>query len=188
MVKRKLLILDVETTGLSHFKDSIVEIAAYYYENNKKKKIFNMSCKPKKGSSVEPGSIAAGIVPYTNMSYEELYWKFIEFLDSIVNKFDKEDKLILTAYNSAFDEKFIRQFFKDNNNKFYGSYFKTKSLDVLHLAHMHMIVNNIKYDKLNLKSTCENLKVKVDEDKTHRALYDVNLTQQVLAKVSKSFI
>jgi len=56
-----------------------------------------------------------------------------------VDKFDKKDKLHLAGYNiGGFDIPFLRTFFLQNNDKYFGSWFWSDSLDVMVLASLYL--------------------------------------------------
>lgn len=91
------MFIDIETTGLDFVNDSIVQLSYIYRVG---------------GKIIRTGDIK-----------RDIYSTFVDHLDTLVNRFDKEDKIYFIAYNAGFDNQFVRNLFLQNNNKFFGSYF-----------------------------------------------------------------
>lgn len=163
----KLCFLDIETTGLDHKKNRIWQIAGVIRINGKIKERFNIE----------------------NKKYEsDVYHNFVSgVLRNNVNRFDKNDKMFFIAYNSRFDENFIRSMFDRNNNKFYGSYFYNPSIDVMQMGATYFLKRpKIKRpDNFKLMTLSEYFGIKVKEDKLHDASYDAEITRALYNKLIK---
>ncbi len=178
----KYIVIDVETTGLDERKKSLVQLACIVYNNNKLVGSFNEICKAKVGSKTTTNQ---SIINKATLSYKYMFKFFNSFLDKHINKYDKKDKLFFVAYNSQFDEKFIRQFFKDNGNNFYGSYFHNPSICVMRLAAYRLMLNRGKLDDFKLSTVARYLKIRVNDKKLHDAEYDIQITKRVWDKLRK---
>ena len=73
------------------------------------------------------------ILSYPAMGY--VYGQFTAILNKYVDKYNKQDKFFLAGYNNAsFDNQFLRAWFLQNGDKYFGSYFWSNSIDVMVLA------------------------------------------------------
>ena len=108
------MLLDVETTGLSHEIDKIIEIALVPFEFSKDGRIFNIN---DAYSCLEDPQIPLSqkIISLTGLTDEMLAGKSFD-IDAI-EKFVKSSDLII-AHNANFDRKFVEKRF---------SFFETKS-------------------------------------------------------------
>ena len=113
-----------------------------------------------------------------------VYEKFIKLLEKYVNKFDKKDKFHLSGYNNAsFDNEFLRNFFKRNNDNYFGSWFFSDSLDVMILASFKLMKERHLLEDFKLKTVAKHFGIAVDENRLHEAGYDVELTMQIFNKL-----
>ena len=181
----KTLFIDLETTGLSGNKDTIIELAAILDQGGKEKAVFHKYCRPQE----RPGNFDK-VTELTGITWEflekhglpesVLFNSFLAFLDENVNKFDRADKMIFCAYNAKFDEWFIRQFFKRYDNKYFGAYFYTGVLDILGTVNFCIRRGLIGVPpSLKNADVAKFLKIKVDEKQLHSALYDMKLSKQI---------
>lgn len=162
----KLCFIDTETTGLNHYKDRIWQISGRIRIDGKNKETFNITNK---------------------RSEKDLYKEFISILNKYVDKFNKSDKLFMVAYNSRFDENFIRSMFDRNKNKFYGSYFYNPSICTMQMASLYFLKRpKIKRpDSFKLSEVCKYFKIPFDDNKAHDALYDSNANQKLYNRLIK---
>tara|TARA_B110000438_G_scaffold295946_1_gene339845 strand:- start:85 stop:978 length:894 start_codon:yes stop_codon:yes gene_type:complete len=112
--KLKGIFLDVETTGLSHEIDKIIEIALVPFEFSKDGRIFNVN---DAYSCLEDPQIPLSqkIISLTGLTDEMLAGKSFDI--DVIKKFVEPSDLII-AHNASFDRKFIEKRFP---------FFKTKS-------------------------------------------------------------
>jgi DNA polymerase-3 subunit epsilon len=192
----KLLFFDLETTGFGCDKCAIVQIGAIAVEldsNNNLKPIdaINLKMRPRKGKWVDQRSFA-----FTGFTIDELttwqddkiaFEKFTKFLGKHVDKFNKVDKFTLVGYNSLhFDIDFLRQWFLDNNDKFFGSWFWTNSIDIISEASRYLIQYRPALHNFKLGNVAKAMGINVDETYLHDGLYDIKLTYKIFEKIIKS--
>ena len=97
-----------------------------------------------------------------------------------MDKFNKKDKFFLVGYNNAaFDNQFLRGFFLQNADKYFGSWFWANTLDVMVLATDYLMDIRPDMENFKLSTVAETLGVQVDGDSLHNALYDIELTKAV---------
>ena len=181
----KTLWLDLETTGLDHKTDTIIELAALY-ENGNDKAVFHKYCKPDERPEnfdkiEELTGITWEFLEEKGIPESELYKQFIEFLSSKIDKFDKSDKAIIAAYNATFDDQFLRELFLRNNDKYYGSWFLTSRIDILSTVAMAY-----RFDVLDLQhnNKCETIANALGiEIKAHSAIEDIKASRQIQLKL-----
>jgi len=120
-------------------------------------------------------------------SQKEAFDKFIKFLDKHIDRYNKVDKVHLVGYNSLhFDNDFLRQWFYNNGNKFYGAYFWSDSIDVMSEASRYL--TNYRPAMLNFKlgTVAKTIGIETSEESLHDGLYDVKITFKIFNKIIKS--
>lgn len=192
MIKEKIIYLDVETTGFSSSTNGMTEIGAIYVEDGEIKSEINLFINPytyKKKVIVENKAISfRGVTEADLIGYDDSkvsFNKFIKWLDSKCNKFDRNDKLIFAGYNSdTFDIKFMIDWFVDNGHKYFGSYFGNETIDVFKLVKQNKIKKefNLKNDKLS--TIAEHYKIELN---AHIAMDDIIATYKIHQILSNRF-
>ena len=192
----KLLFFDLETTGFGYDKCAIVQLGAIVVEldtDNNLKPIdgINLKMRPRKGKWVDQRSFA-----FTGFNINELmtwqddkiaFEKFTNFLGKYCDKFNKSDKFTLVGYNSLhFDIDFLRQWFLDNDDKFFGSWFWSNSIDIISEASRYLIQYRPAFHNFKLGNIAKMMGIKVDENQLHDGLYDIKLTYKIFEKIIKS--
>jgi DNA polymerase III epsilon subunit-like protein len=150
----KQLFLDVETTDLNPILGNIKELGYIYRLNGKikKRKLY-------KGTE------------------RKIYTSFLSDLDSMVDRYDVNDKLHLIGYNVRFDEDWLRSMFGRNRNDFYGSYMFNPSIDVMQMAGFYFMNKRKRPENFKLITLLEFFKIPFDANKLHSALYDAEKTK-----------
>lgn len=170
----KLIFIDTETTGLDHRKHGIWQLGGCIEIDGKVVEEFNLFMNPGdvpfEDAAMEAGNVTEGEIKGFPPQ-EKVFKEFQEILSEHINKFDKNDKAFLVAYNSRFDDGFIREWFLKNGDKFYGSWFYSNFIDVHTLVgYVTMgIRNQIKSYKLSEIAPIFN----VEPEMSHDALDDV---------------
>ena len=131
----KTIWIDVETTGIEPATNTIIELAALY-ENGKDKDIFHTyilpDVFPAEFSTIEElTGITWEYLQHNGITEQQAYTDFIAWLGKHIDKYDKEDKAIFAAYYARFDNDFIRELFKRNNDNYFGSWFYSAPLDIM---------------------------------------------------------
>jgi DNA polymerase III epsilon subunit-like protein len=104
----------------------------------------------------------------------------MKLLGKYVNKFDKKDKFFLVGYNNkGFDNDFMRNFFKQQGDNYFGSWFWAGAIDVMVLAADYLQEDMPNMVDFKLRTVAQHLGIKLDESKLHDALYDIDITKMV---------
>jgi len=166
----KIIIFDLETTGLDFKKDRIIEFGAL--ELTRYNKEDSLEITNEYNILVKPG------MPITNSDIHHITDEMVEekgideeeFYNKIKNLFAKQN--ILVAYNAQFDLNFIQETFKRQDNTFN---IDNQLLDVMAIykdryEYPHKLDDAVAKFNINIKNT-------------HRALDDVKATYEVLKKL-----
>jgi DNA polymerase III subunit epsilon len=186
----KILFFDLETTGLKPEKNGIHQISGIIEIDSETKETFNFKVQPNSKSIIEPEALKVAnvtieqIMAYTPML--EIHKQFTDLLGKYCDKFDKNDKFYLCGYNNAsFDNNFLRGFFLQNGDNYFGSWFWNNSIDVMVLATYFLMPKRHEMLDFRLKTVAKTLEIEVEESKLHDAFYDIQLTKQIYDKIQK---
>jgi DNA polymerase-3 subunit epsilon len=185
----KLFYFDLETTGVDASQHGIHQIAAIIETPDGMAEL-NYKVRPREGCMVSPEALELGGVTLEEIrdypSMAEVYRDLVRQLSAACNRYDRTDKLFLVGFNNAgFDNQFLRRFFLDCGDLYFGSYFWPNSLDVFVLATLNLIEKRPTMANFKLRTVAETLGLTVDESRLHDALYDVQLTKamfEILAR------
>ena len=160
-------VVDTETTGLSAYNNSIIEIGIVLVKNLRISKKYH--------SVVNPGRfIPANITLLTGITNEEVEdAPFFEDIADEISEFINEK--VIVAHNLSFDKSFLRKEFLSTENVLP----KVPELCTVKLARKVFPELSSK----SLKSVCKHLKVK--NSNAHRALSDAEVTAKILIKMIK---
>lgn len=183
-ITSKLCFIDVETSGLTPGVNSILQLAGCIDINREVKESFNWKCAPFEGARVDPGALVANNTTYADfegrISADTCIREFREICGQYVSRFDKRDKMFFVAYNSRFDEDFVRAHFLHIHDKFYGSYFWAPSLCVMQMALQQCINIRQTLPDFKLGTVASHfLKRDVTQDGLHDASTDITITREL---------
>jgi DNA polymerase-3 subunit epsilon len=183
----KLFFFDVETTGLFFNQNGIHQLSGEIVIDGVTKETFDFKIRPLEKHVIEEAALNVACVTKEQiMSYPEnriVFNQINKMLDKYVNRFDKADKMYLVGFNNThFDDDFLRQFFIDNGNNYFGSYFFSNALDVMTLATPHLMGERPNMPNFKLSTVASQLGIKIEEEKLHDASYDIYLTKEIYTK------
>lgn len=189
----KLFVFDVETTGVKFWKNGIHQISGLIVINGQIADRFNYKVAPNAGAEIDPEALTVGNVTLDQIRayppMQAVYESLTGLLTKYVDKCDKKDKMFLVGYNcAAFDIPFLRAFFVQNGDKYFGSYFYPNPIDVYVLASAALMDERGDMPDFKLGSVAKKLGAKVDSKKLHDALYDVELTYNIYTKLQTAVI
>lgn len=185
----KLFVYDLETTGLS-LDCGVHQIAGVICEVQPKQfkvlKTFNYKVRPFKGDRVYQEALSVGGVTLDEIAKytppEEVYKNLKGTILTVIDKFNKEDKLTLVGFNSLhFDNDHLRNFFSKNGDKFFGSYFWSGGIDVMSEANRVLLNYRPYMPNFKLATVAEYLGIETKPEELHDALYDIMTTIKIFA-------
>ena len=186
----KLVFFDLETTGTNPGKHGIHQISGQIVIDGVIKETFDFHVQPNPKALIEDEALKVGnvtreqILAYPPM--QQVYQKFVSMLGKYVDKFNKKDKFFLVGYNNAaFDNQFLRGFFLQNGDVYFGSWFWANSIDVMVLASAYLATRRPDMENFKLSTVARTLGVDVQNESLHDAMYDIELTKAVFDIITK---
>ncbi len=180
----KLLFFDLETTGTNPGRNGIHQISGSIVIDGKHIQDFDFHVQPNPKAVIEDAALqVAGVTREQVLAYppmQQVYQEFVAMLGKYVDKYDKKDKFFLVGYNNAaFDNQFLRGFFLQNGDQYFGSWFGSNSIDVMVLASAYLADRRADMENFKLSTVAKFLGVSVSDDSLHNALYDIELTRAI---------
>ena len=184
--------IDTETTGTTVGVHQIIQIAGIARTESNIDFEFSHSVKP---INAEDDSIySAEALEVNGIKKEDIltftpaklvHRNLITSLSSIINRYDKYDKAFFVAYNAHFDWEFMYDFFAQNGDKFFGSWFWFPPLDVCGLAQLVLQKERHRLPNFKLMTVARYFGITIDESKLHDAMYDIQLTMELFDFLTK---
>lgn len=185
----KILFFDVETTGLDDQKHGIHQLSGLLEIDGVIVESFDFKVKPPSHLIIDPLALKVSNVTIDQiLNYDiesKVYAEFINMLSRHIDKFNPKDKAFLCGFNNAaFDNDFLRALFLRCNDKYFGSWFWSNSLDVMVLATNYLIESRTSLVDFKLKTVATHLLGSTDDSKLHNASYDIELTRNIFQIVN----
>ena len=191
---KKVLWLDVETTGLDCKKHGLREVGFIIeidgVEVDKGVFKINPFTYTTKDVVIDDYALEISKVSIEDLeSYDRVSYCFKELMKKLVkyvNVNDKNDCFVIAGYNVAFDIGFIKEWFKEMGlQDSYIDLFHYKSLDVFSIvfALRHIGLNSAENDKL--ETMCNYFGIGIE---AHNALSDIEATKKLYELICEKFI
>ena len=191
---KKVLWLDVETTGLDCRKHGLREVGFIIeidgVEVDKGAFKINPFTYTTRDVEIDDYALEISKVSIEDLeSYDRVSYCFKELMKKLVkyvNVNDKNDCFVIAGYNVAFDIGFIKEWFIDMGlQDSYKDLFHYKSLDVFSLVFnlRHLGLNSAENDKL--ETMCNYFDIQID---AHNALSDIEATKKLYELICEKFI
>lgn len=191
---KKVLWLDVETTGLDCKKHGLREVGFIIeidgVEVDKGVFKINPFTYTTKDVVIDDYALEISKVSIEDLeSYDRVSYCFKELMNKLVkyvNVNDKNDCFVIAGYNVAFDIGFIKEWFKEMGlQDSYKDLFHYKSLDVFSIvfALRHIGLNSAENDKL--ETMCNYFGIGIE---AHNALSDIEATKKLYELICEKFI
>ena len=180
----KRFIYDLETTGTNPSKHGIHQISGMIEIDGEIKEKFDIKVQPNPKALIDLEALnIAGVTLEQINKYKSMYSGYLSLTNILklyVNKFDKKDKFFLVGYNnSQFDNQFLRGFFLQNDDQYFGSWFWSNSMDVMVAASYYLSEKRHLMADFKLKTVAAFLGIQIDESKLHDGVYDCYLTLEI---------
>lgn len=173
----KTLFFDLETTGTLVNRHGIHQISGMVVIDGEIRESFNYHVQPNpKADIVQEALDVAGVTKEQIMAYPPM---------GEVDKYNKQDKFFLAGYNNAsFDNQFLRAWFLQNGDKYFGSWFWSNSIDVMVLATPYLAAKRAEMENFKQGTVAKFLGINVDPNRLHDALYDIEICKAIYDIVS----
>lgn len=175
--------IDVETTGLNARFNGITQIAmiitvdgivkdeccwdvAPFVEDNIDQKALDVTNK----TVQQIQSFPPPIVVIKNLK---------AILRKHVDPYNKLDKAHFIAYNSTFDNQFMREWFKKLNDRYFGSLFWSPDICAMRLAADRLAPIRHQLVNFKLETVCRACGIDFNSEEAHDALYDTQKTVEL---------
>lgn len=184
----KIAYVDLETTGVDPNRHGIWSIAMIVEFDGEEVGRFYEKAQPIRGRAISSKALEIGGIDRDTLEGFQpptsAYALLAAFLQQFVAKFKKEDKLWFVAYNAAvFDYPFLRGWFEQMKDTYFGNWFYHPPICTMVLAGKILMPIRKQMKNFRLATVCEQFDIPVDEEKTHDALYDVELCRELYKKI-----
>lgn len=180
----KIFWFDVETTGLLPWKHGIIQFAYLIEVDGVERERGSYRIQPFDTDEIDNKALEVNGVSREELTkyLDPAIWfsgTLLPLLGKYVNKFDRGDKFTPAGFNTDFDVSFLREFFKKNGDKFYGSWFNYDLIDPLqYLRFMQPKVPSIQsFPDKKLGTVCERFGVSLEG--AHEAMADIIATRDL---------
>lgn len=181
----KLLFFDLETTGTYPGKHGIHQMSGMIVIDGEIKEKFDFKVRPNPQAEILDEALeVAGVTRDQILAYPpmgEVYHQFVDgILAKYVDRYNKTDKFFLVGYNNAsFDNQFLRGFFLQNGDKYFGSWFWANCIDVMVLATPYLAAKRAEMKDFKQGTVAKALGIPVEDEKLHDALYDIEICKAI---------
>ena len=181
----KRLFIDTETTGLDPQRHGLIQVAGLVDINGKIEDSFNFQIQPDENKIIDDEALKVNRTTRDELKTfkhsAEIFHLFRQQVKKYINQYDSKDKFSFLAYNAPFDVGFIRQWFLDNGDKYYGSLFFRYPIDVASIA-MEALIDQRPTMKNDRLATCIQYFNVTAQGDLHDALTDIVATRDVYYK------
>ena len=187
---KKLFFFDVETTGLDPAVHDIVQLAYIIDRDGEIVDTGDLYLRPSPGGSIDPDALRVqGRTLEQVMAFppaSDAYHTLIGRLSLHIDKFNRADKLYPVAYcGIQFDYPFLQNFFKRQDDPFFGSWYNHRVIDPIVLARTLDFKDILVSPDLKLHTVCESFGVPLSQ--AHDALADVTAMRELFYKMVDLF-
>jgi DNA polymerase-3 subunit epsilon len=185
----KILFYDLKTTGINPEKSGIYELTAILVNmdiNNVSSELTRFNLKI--NSLTLNKEYDNKILKANNITIEEIkqykdsqiqFKEFCNILDKYCDRYNTVDKILLCGYNNLhFDNQFLRNWFIDNNNNYFGSYFWSNSIDVLSETSRYLFHYRPALKNFQLKTVAKTLNINFDNI-LNDEFFEIQLTMEI---------
>ncbi|MFH2204565.1 MAG: 3'-5' exonuclease [Elusimicrobiota bacterium] len=180
----KLFFADTETTGLDPRIHEVFQFSFIIEIDGEVVEEADIKMRPERPDEASPEALKV-----TNKTIKELltypergaaFKKLTGILGRHVDRFDRADKLLWVGQNPSFDMPFVRAFFREQGDKFFGAWWDNRPADLISLGVAMKMRGRIDPENFKLGTLCEAFGVPL---KAHDALEDVRATRAVFHKM-----
>lgn len=182
IMPEKIIWIDCETTGLKSENNCLVQLAYIVDRDGKVITEGDITCAPAEGATVDKAALDVhGRTIEEIQDYQPItsaHTHFTGQMSLFVDRYNKLDKFTIAGYFVGFDIEFLRRFFKDSNDKWYGSWFKSIYIDVQCFVAQYVLKKKLFPPNFKLATIYQEITGKQLEH-AHDALADVRATREI---------
>ncbi len=180
----KLFYADTETTGLDPKEQEVFQFAFILVINGKVVEEHDLKIRPERWDKVSKEALEV-----TGKTIEELktyptkrdtFNKLKTILKKHVDPYNRNDKMIWIGQNGRFDTDFVRAWFAEMGDKYFGSWWDARPADLITLAVAARMRGIINPENFKQQTICESLGFQF---KAHDALDDVRALRKAFTKL-----
>lgn len=180
----KLVFFDTETSGTAFWLHGIHQLSGLIEIDGEVVQQFNYRIQLHPAAAIDDAALEIGHTTRAELAtfctQLAVHKEFTTVLGMHVNKFDKADKFHLVGYNSAsFDNPFLRAFFKQCGDDYFGSWFWSCPIDVMVLAGQYLMEERAVMLNFKQSTVAQHLGIAIDETRLHDAVYDVEVLRSI---------
>lgn len=183
----KNLIADVETSGTDVNRHGILQVAGLIEIDGQIVDRFDYKIKPFKGQTLSNQALEINKLTIEMIStfatpqdvYQELNQKLCHYVD----KYDPNDKFFIIGWYNKLDDDFLRRFWENNDDKYYGSLIWTPAISVDVLVMEILKELRPKFENFRLETIARHFGIEVPAEKVHDAMFDAELVHKVYKKL-----
>jgi DNA polymerase-3 subunit epsilon len=180
--------IDLETTGTDPKCHAVIQIAGMITQYGTVLDTFDFTVKPFPDQIIDPKALEVNKRTRDEISTFEPPSAIHDVLCSIfaraVDKYDKHDKMFFVGYYAHFDYNFLRTWFTNCGDKYFGSWFWTPAIDVAQMAILKLQKERPLMQNFKLATVGKEFGIEVKEEELHDAMADIELTKQIWDKVT----
>jgi DNA polymerase-3 subunit epsilon len=198
---KKILWLDVETTGLDPNRNGLIQLAMLMDIDGEMVDEVQLDFQPFQKDEITINELGFQkewrefdlgdntVLPATNITAQTLWgylipttMKINHFLQKHISKFDKNDKAYIGGYNVPFDIAFLSKFYEKCGDKYLGSYINWKQVDVRSMVYMLDFHDHIRLDNYKLATVAEHFGIELD---AHNPMSDIKVTRELFGRIEE---
>ena len=187
----KICYIDVETTGLDAVKQDVIQLAGIVEIDGEVLSTFEFTCQPYSYENIQQQAMDVHGYSRQDLEKFEHPGKVKAQLEGLfsryVNKFDKNDKFTFAGYNSPFDFRFMKEFWKKGGDKYWGSFFEYKQMDIYPLFQMYAIAAKLDLPNHKLVTAADHFGLSFGDAGAHDAMADIRVTRELGLKIQSIF-
>jgi len=181
----KVFYVDVETTGIDHREYEIIQLAGIIEIDGEVEKEFSFDIKAQHPDHYDQKALDIHEISLESLQLgfepSEVHASLTSLLGKYVDKFDKSDKFTPAGYNVRFDVDHLSEFFRRNNDKYYGSWFNWRLLDALSIIYLFVYMGRLSLPNYQLGTVCDYFKIPLVNK--HSALDDIRATRMLMHRL-----
>lgn len=182
---KKILWIDLETTGIDKNQNGICQIAALIEIDNKIVDQFESKMRTRKRVDLKALEVTGFTFDQVTKSFPDptiVFNQFVSFLSKYGRAGDKQNRFIMAGYNAPFDLDFLSQWFQEMTGGpyTYWDYLQFSPIDPLPICRAMRYAGIIDTVDTKLESICKHFEIPID---AHDAMSDIKATRELCHKI-----